>query len=207
MDNESDITDITMAEAEVSVTGRTQETTQFESSTQETTQFESGLSGRTQDSTQDEQTQTFQTPTVPTRRRRGRPSQNDTLHASSRERSSSTSTSTTRSSARRRVMSGDTQLSTPSTASLLQSPHSFDMSITQSSIRDSARIQSISTGVHQNVTNTQSRYNINYFRIQQQQSIDISGTNEYNNDIHMLITWMITGMPMLQIHLFMGCKT
>ena len=53
MDNESDITDITMAEAKVRVTGRTQETTQFESGTQETTQFESGLTGSTQDSTQD----------------------------------------------------------------------------------------------------------------------------------------------------------
>ena len=179
MDNETEITDITMDE--LGVTGGTQETIQFESGTQETTQLESGLTGSTQDSTQDEQTQSFQTPTVPTRRR-GRPSQNDPLHASSRERSSSTSTST-RSSARRRVMSGDTQLLTPSTASLLQSPHSFDMSSTQNSIRDSARIQSISTGSQQNATNRQSSYNINY-RIQQQQSIDISGTNEHTNDTH-----------------------
>ena len=79
-------------------------------------------------------------------------------------------------------MSGDTQLSTPSTASLLQSHHSFDMSSTQSSIRDSARIPSISTGAQQNVTHRQSMYNINYHRNQQQQSNDTSSSNESNND-------------------------
>jgi len=70
----------------------------------------------TQGSTQFDSTENFQTPTV-TARRRGRPSRNDST-ASSRTRTSSASSST-RTSVRRRLMSGDTQLSTPSTASLL----------------------------------------------------------------------------------------
>ena len=79
-------------------------------------------------------------------------------------------------------MSSTSQISTPATADLLQTPHSFDTSITQNSIRNSARLTSRSTGVQVNVTNTNSMFNINYRHLQRK-STETTGTNANASNI------------------------
>ena len=142
MDDESNTASTyTESESQLGITGTTQvsTSTQGNSFTQACSSTQGSSS--TQRSTHDDLTPPSLTPTVLTRRR-GRPSRSNDATTSSHSRSSSTSSST-RTSARRK-MSSDYQLSTPSKTSSLQTPHSFDMTSTHSSIRYSSRNPSYS---------------------------------------------------------------
>ena len=177
-DNESE--SISSINGSTQVIGSTQVSTSTQGSSQDyPTQVITStqrFSNSTQQLTPDDPTPPSLTPTVP-QKRRGRPIQTNAAPPSSHSRSSSTSSST-RSSARRR-MSSDSQLSTPSTASSLQTPQTSTTTSTRSSIRDTARITSISTGRYHNVTHEHSAYNINYRR-QHSQS---TGTNTNIRDV------------------------
>ena len=174
MDDESNTASTdTESESQLGITGSTQVSTSTQGNSFTQACCSTQGSSSTQGSTQDDSTPPSLTPTVPTRRR-GRPAWSNDATTSSHSRSSSTSSST-RTCARRK-MSSAYQLSTPSTTSSLQTPHSFDMTSTHSSIRDSARIPSFSTGVCQNVTHESSIFNINYRR-RRQQSNATTGTN------------------------------